>query len=231
MLEDDVDWDIRLRSAQIPLAASAIRQILPSPPPRRSFHSFAHFGTNHTPYWGDHGAWDLLYLGHCGDYFEEVDEEGPRLEKHYNLTTMPHIQYKDPTLPSPSDLHPFTQTLFDKLSMPAHTRVFHRSKFPLCSFGYAITRPAAERLLDDLAPPKLKKGGPRAFDVALLNACREQKTIQYPIPTQSCDTSIPAPDCAAGHSTPNSSIICPGTVSSMRLAPKWAKGLVFLLST
>jgi hypothetical protein len=206
MLEDDVDWDIRLRSAQIPLAASAIRQILPSPPPRRSFHSFAHFGTNHTPYWGDHGAWDLLYLGHCGDYFEEVDEEGPRLEKHYNLTTMPHIQYKDPTLPSPSDLHPFTQTLFDKLSMPAHTRVFHRSKFPLCSFGYAITRPAAERLLDDLAPPKLKKGGPRAFDVALLNACREgDKT---PSPTPAKDNPVPHPNPELRHKYPSPGLRC-----------------------
>ncbi|KAF1918445.1 hypothetical protein BDU57DRAFT_199247 [Ampelomyces quisqualis] len=170
ILEDDVDWDIRLRTTQIPLAASAVRQLLP---PQRSFHPFANFGSHHTQYWGNHNAWDLLYLGHCGDYFEEVGDHGPRLDKHYNLTTMPHIQYQDPSLPSPLDLHPFTQTLFDRLSIPAHTRVFHRSEFPLCSFGYALTRPAAERLLNDLAPPKLKKDGPRAFDVALLDACRE----------------------------------------------------------
>jgi hypothetical protein len=179
ILEDDVDWDIRLRSVQIPLAASAIRQLLP---PQPSSHPFAHAASNHTQYWGDHGAWDLLYLGHCGDYFEEVDADGPQLDRHYNLTTMPHVQYRDPTLPPPSDLHPFTQTLFDKLRMPPHTRVIHRSKFPLCSFGYAVTRVAAQRLLDDLAPPKLTKDGPRAFDVALLNSCRAGSNTPSPTP-------------------------------------------------
>jgi hypothetical protein len=171
-------------------------------PPQRSFHPFSSFKSNHTQYWGNHGAWDLLYLGHCGDYFEEVDEDGPRLDKHYNLTTMPHIQYRDPTLPSPSNLHPFTQTLFDTLSIPAHTRVLHRSKFPLCSFGYALTRPAAERLLDDLAPPKLKKGGPRAFDVALLNACREGGKTPSPTPEKGNPSPHPNPELRHKYASP-----------------------------
>jgi hypothetical protein len=203
ILEDDVDWDIRLRSVQIPLAASAVRQLLPT---QRPFRPFAHFGSNHTQYWGDHGAWDLLYLGHCGDYFEEVTEEGPRLDKHYNLTTMPHIQYNDPTLPPPSDLHPFTQTLFNKLGMPAHSRVFHRSKFPLCSFGYAVTRAAAQRLLDDLAPPKLTKDGPRAFDVALLNSCRKGSETPSPTPPQANSTPHSTPDL--GHKSISPGLRC-----------------------
>lgn len=176
-----MDFDIRLRSAQIPLAASAVRQLLP---PQRASRPFGKYGNHHTQYWGDHSAWDLLYLGHCGDYFEEVDESGPRLDKHYNLTTMPHVKYRDPTLPSPSDLHPFTRTFFDKLGVSAYTRVFHRSKFPLCSFGYAVTRPAAERLMIDLAAPKLTKDGPRAFDVALLNACRAGSKTPSPTPVK-----------------------------------------------
>lgn len=90
--------------------------------------------------------------------------------------------YSDPTLPAPWDLHPFTQTLFGALGMPAHTRVLHRSQFPLCSFGYAVTRPAAQRLLDDLAAPKLTKHGPRAFDVALLDACRKGSKTPSPTP-------------------------------------------------
>jgi hypothetical protein len=203
ILEDDVDWDIRLRSVQIPLAASAVRQLLP---PQRSSHPFAHFGSNHTQYWGDHGAWDLLYLGHCGDYFEEVSVDGPRLDKHYNLTTMPHIQYRDPTLPPPSDLHPFTQTLFNKLHMPAHTRVLHRSRFPLCSFGYAVTRAAAQRLLDDLAPPKLTKDGPRAFDVALLDSCRKGSTTPSPTSLRSSSMRHATPEMR--HKNPNPGLRC-----------------------
>ena len=80
--------------------------------------------------------------------------------------------------------------------MPAHSRVFHRSKFPLCSFGYAVTRPAAERLLNDLAPPKIRENGPRAFDVSLLHACN--KGSGTPSPTTSWRNPKP-------YSEPNSS--------------------------
>jgi hypothetical protein len=189
ILEDDVDWDIRLRSVQIPLAASATRQLLP---PQRSFHPFSNFGSKHVQYWGNHDEWDLLYLGHCGDYFDEVTEDGLKSSKTFNLTDLPHVVYKDFTLPVRSELHPFTQSLFSALHMPANSRAFHRSKFPLCSFGYAVTRPAAERLLSDLAPPKLRKKGPRAFDVSLLHACN--KGSKTPSPTPKWNNPKPHPD-------------------------------------
>ncbi|KAF2865138.1 hypothetical protein BDV95DRAFT_507954 [Massariosphaeria phaeospora] len=180
ILEDDVDWDIRLRSVQIPLAASAARTLL-SPRPRSRF---AKTPKGPAEYWGDHREWDLLYLGHCGDYFNEVTEDGlvPIDDTPFNLSTMSHVVYEDPSLPVRSDLHPFTQDLFRVLRMPHHTRAFHRSRFPLCSFGYAVTRPAAERLLSDLAPPKLRKKGPRAFDVALLHACSKGENRPSPGP-------------------------------------------------
>ena len=171
ILEDDVDWDIRLRSVQIPLAASAARQLLP---PARTHHPLANFRSDGTHYWGNHNAWDVLYLGHCGDYFDEVTEDGPNTARQsFNLSALPHVLYRDPTLPSRTDLHPFTRMLFNLLRIPEKSRVLHRSKFPLCSFGYAVTRPAAERLLNDLAPPQYTKNGPRAFDVALLHACNK----------------------------------------------------------
>ncbi|KAF2643935.1 hypothetical protein P280DRAFT_393354 [Massarina eburnea CBS 473.64] len=180
ILEDDVDWDVRLRSLQVPLAASAVRSILP---PKRSYNPFTNPQKNNTQYWGDHAAWDLLYLGHCGDYFNEVTYDGlVPMDKPFNLTDSLHVVYKDPTLPVRSDLHPFTQSLFSALQMPAHARAFHRSKFPLCSFGYAVTRPAAERLLSDLAPPKFKDKSPRAFDVALLHACAAGSKTPSPTP-------------------------------------------------
>ncbi|KAF2729370.1 hypothetical protein EJ04DRAFT_546334 [Polyplosphaeria fusca] len=178
ILEDDVDWDVRLRSVQVPLAASAARSLLP---PARSSSPWAHTNGNNTQYWGNPASWDLLYLGHCGDYFNEVTEKGlVSQNRPWNLSDIPHAVYDDPSLPLKTDLHPFTETLFDTLGVDDHQRVLHRSKFPLCSFGYAVTRPAAERLLADLAPPSLRPKGARAFDVALLHACN--KGAQTPSP-------------------------------------------------
>lgn len=113
-----------------------------------------------------------MYLGHCGDYFDEVTYEGLVSDsKPFTLHDVAHLTYHDPTMPARFELHPFTQDLLGILNIPGHGRTLHRSKFPLCSFGYAVTRPAAELLLGVLAPPKLQPEGPRAFDVALLHAC------------------------------------------------------------
>ncbi|KAF2470170.1 uncharacterized protein BDR25DRAFT_262893 [Lindgomyces ingoldianus] len=203
VLEDDVDWDIRLRSLQVPLAANAARSVLP---PAKSFSPFSRTDANHTQYWGNPKSWDLLYLGHCGDYFNEVTYEGlVPTEKGFNLTDLPHVLYNDPSLPVKSDLHPFTQSLFDALKIPEHTRAFHRSKFPLCTFGYAVTRPAAERLLTDLAPARLRPKGPRAFDVALLHACSKGSKTPSPTPKKN---PKPYPDPALRHKYASPGLRC-----------------------
>jgi hypothetical protein len=135
-----------------------------------------------TQYWGNPASWDLLYLGHCGDYFGKLKDYGfDASGKVLNFDT-PHTLYHDPSLPPKSELHPFTKGLFDALKMQDRQRAFHPSKFPLCSFGYAVTRVAAERLLNDLAAPRLSAEGPRAFDVALLHACRKEPKMPSPAP-------------------------------------------------
>jgi hypothetical protein len=186
VLEDDVDFDIRLRSVQIPLAASAARSLLP---PAKTYSPFAPFSkvrTKHTHYWGNPSSWDLLYLGHCGDYFGGLKEgRFDSSNRALDLNSTPHAHYRDPSLPPKSQLHPFTKELFDTLGVHDHHRVFHPSKFPLCSFGYAVTRPAAERLLTDLAAPRLTPEGPRAFDVALLHACLKEPKLPSSIPRKS----------------------------------------------
>ncbi|OCK84346.1 glycosyltransferase family 25 protein [Lepidopterella palustris CBS 459.81] len=198
ILEDDVDWDIQLRSVQVPLAATAVRSMLP---PLRAPLSQSFSNPNLNPpspqYWGDTTSWDLLYLGHCGDYFSSIDAGiGPGHHYPENLTSIPHKLYPDPSLPSRNDLHPFTASLFTAFNLPEHTRILHRSMFPLCTFGYAVTRPAAERLLSDLAPAKEPPQGikdvARAFDVAILNACR--KGAKTPSPTDPKTNPHPHPD-------------------------------------
>lgn len=179
ILEDDVDFDIQLRSLQIPLAAQAARSKLP-PAPWNSTLT----GKPNPHYWGDPAHWDLLYLGHCGDYFKPL-KHGVGDIRADDLAALPHELYVDPTMPARADLHPFTASLFDAFRLPEHTRAFHRSKFPLCTFGYAVTRPAAERLLTDLAPasnPSAEEHFAGAYDVAILKACHEGEKTPSPTP-------------------------------------------------
>lgn len=169
ILEDDVDWDIRLRSVQAPLAAAAARSILP--PAGESY------------YWGHPDDWDLMYVGHCGDYFTTLDENiGVGVVHPEDLARLSHILFADETLPERTDLHPFTASLLTALRVPEKTRVVHRSQQPLCTFGYAVTRASAKRLVEELAPVTGQQGSiVHAYDVAILNACRDEGLRCYTV--------------------------------------------------
>jgi len=114
-------------------------------------------------YWGNTTAWDILYLGHCGDVFPpSVWTDTP---------TPQRILISDPTLLDPSALHPYTASFLAALGIPPRTRVFHRSVFPLCTFAIAVTRDAARRLLE--VAGEEPEGGCVAYDVRVLEACRD----------------------------------------------------------
>ncbi|KAL3417727.1 lps glycosyltransferase [Phlyctema vagabunda] len=59
IMEDDVDWDIRLLS-QLPEFAKGVRFVSEIPPKK----------AQHSPYGDD---WDVLWPGHCGDVLPEND--------------------------------------------------------------------------------------------------------------------------------------------------------------
>jgi hypothetical protein len=162
ILEDDVDWDIRLRTQQVPLAAMAARALLPP--------------ASDNYYWGHPDDWELFYLGHCGDYFTTMDEPvGVGVVHPNNLTDLPHVIYPDPTLPRRTDMHPFTASLFDAFDVPERSRIVHKSVSPLCTFGYAVTRTSARRLVEEYAPVTGNRGNiDHAYDVAILTACRDK---------------------------------------------------------
>ncbi|KAM4055807.1 glycosyltransferase family 25 protein [Hirsutella rhossiliensis] len=159
-LEDNVDWDIRLRSVQVPLVSSAMRTMFPS--------------AVDYPY-GNVAERDFLYLGHCGDYWPGIDDGFEKGHvKPDDLAATPHIFLADTSLSSLNRLHLWTASLLENLGVPQHTRLVHRSRFPLCTFSYAVTRASARRLLEELSTPEPSGLGFKTFDVALLVGCRDQ---------------------------------------------------------
>lgn len=78
----------------------------------------------------------------------------------------------DPTLPALERLHRQTADFFATLNIQSHTRLLHPTVFPLCTFGYALTRSAAHRLLHEIAAHEAE-GGTVAYDVRVLEACRD----------------------------------------------------------
>ncbi|KAG8625474.1 hypothetical protein KVT40_007225 [Elsinoe batatas] len=161
IIEDDVDWDIRLKTIQIPSAAAT--------------HQFL-LGRSSESIWASTHQWDLMYLGHCGDYFTTLDDMqvGTGILHPADLDDIPHVLYRDATLPDPTDLHPFTASFLNAFNVPPNTRLLHQARWPLCSFGYAITRSTAHRLLYELAIPHERPGKwTKAYDIALLEACRD----------------------------------------------------------
>ncbi|KAK7527471.1 uncharacterized protein IWZ02DRAFT_441673 [Phyllosticta citriasiana] len=158
ILEDDVDWDIRLRTVQIPRLAEAVRSL--SPPESSS-------------YYGDLSAWDVLWIGHCGDWFHKLEDGvGTKYQTPATLERTKHVTYRDETVPDRPDLHPYTKSLLDAIELPEKRRAVHASAHPLCTFGYAVTRASAALIISDIAP--LARPESSAYDMALLHGCTKR---------------------------------------------------------
>ncbi|KAF2646802.1 hypothetical protein P280DRAFT_441174 [Massarina eburnea CBS 473.64] len=145
VMEDDADWDIALRTSQVFLAASALRSLLPS----------------HPNYWANTSSWELLHLGHGP---ENIDSN-----LFHRIHSHPYMNYTDSSIPLPTSLDSSTSDLLHNLAVPASTRLWHRSYWPLGSYAYAVTRASATKLLTHYSTEKTV-----AFDVALLEACRDR---------------------------------------------------------
>jgi hypothetical protein len=156
IVEDDVDWDIRLKPLleDFAVSANALQQInsenglifnkLPSlAPPRLSAY-------------GD--AWDLLWLGHCGM------RVGSGLVVHEN----------DLTVPQPHYLKSFDVAEYTPLGVfPEHTRVIMRhQKGATCSLAYAITQASARQILHHLGFERLDA----PYDLMLRGWCEGSAT-------------------------------------------------------
>lgn len=151
-MEDDMDWDVRLKS-QLRHIALGTRALQFSSPSHRL----------DSPY-GDN--WDLLWLGHCGEIFPETLKENA--SKDPNDLDFIHLSSKytissDPTVPPPKHV-----AGFQNFTAHPFTRWVHISGGPICTFAYALSQKGARKVLYDLSVDHL--AGP--FDNALAGLCR-----------------------------------------------------------
>jgi GR25 family glycosyltransferase involved in LPS biosynthesis len=152
ILEDDADWDVRLKQQMQVFAQAARAFTQPSNGQTLAEQYSAEPGTEFpvtqsppvslpqvTPY-GE--SWDVLWLGHCGTEF-------PVSTAPNKASTLRVTIPDDLTVPPPRHLkaHPFA--LQDTLAQeyPPHTRVVHASSRTTCTQAYAVSQQGARKLL------------------------------------------------------------------------------------
>lgn len=151
IMEDDMDWDVHLKS-QLQTVARGARHVFPGSPRHPN-----------SPY-GD--SWDILWLGHCGEPFPETLEENAGLDDHAQARmSAKYLIRDDKTVPPYSQL----SHLVDWGLFPAKTRIVHMSAAPICSFAYAVSQKGAQKLLHSLSVEGLHM----AFDNSLAQVCRD----------------------------------------------------------
>jgi hypothetical protein len=185
IFEDDVDWDVRLRSelehfakasrvlTNEPLDLSDYPVVTSNNPENEdSIHSEVSqneissslfslplsnipLPTSTAPY-GDPSKWDVLWLGHCGVGFPRPSGYPAAYDERNIILTLAD----DETVPQPRYLraHPFGPLDALAESHPPHTRVFHRaSGGALCTVAYAVSQRGARRLLQEYSVTKWSK--------------------------------------------------------------------------
>ena len=160
--EDDVDWDIRIKSQLQDVAAGTRTIMQPLRKARREIYDDQrpsapapptvqpHF----TPYGDD---WDVLWLGYCRMQPPLIHDDWLRKSRYIILN--------DTTVPSYKHYHPHEPRIIDEY--PEHTRIVSYAKMGLCSLAYAVTQKGAQRVLHQMKEDRFTA----AFDVMLFEWC------------------------------------------------------------
>jgi len=166
IMEDDMDWDVRLKP-QLEIVAAGARAVMSNLPdtyfPTGRASSTAGPIPN-SPYGDD---WDILWLGHCGEPFPEELVENKELPDDDPGKVAMKLRYtilNDATVP-PLD---HVTGIVDFKAHPERTRWVHITAAPICTFAYAVSNRGAQKILYDLSVDRLS--GP--FDNALAWLCR-----------------------------------------------------------
>ncbi|AEO67124.1 glycosyltransferase family 25 protein [Thermothielavioides terrestris NRRL 8126] len=196
ILEDDADWDIRIRDQlrDFALAAHALTQPLRGRPgvyadptyPTGSGDEpvtggemdFYHLPATEPPTTSPYGDdWDLLWIGHCGMHFPFPQSK-----------TVPKarvIRVADETVAPKKNLWTINIPFTLKEKYPAHTRAYHHVQEGVCTLGYALSRRGARRLLREVALREV--GAP--YDLLLRAYCEGDRGRA---PGRQCLTTQPS---------------------------------------
>lgn len=178
IMEDDADWDFRLRyqltdfgraARALPalISLSELNSKMPShvslsldESAKRSSLSLSSLssskGQEREPYGR---GWDVLWLGHCGAALPPPSPHSP------DRITVD----KDETVPQPQFLRAALHSPLDDMSSlyPPHTRVVHRANTTSCMIAYAVTQSGARKLLYEFGIREFDRG----YDFALSDWC------------------------------------------------------------
>ncbi|MCJ1369198.1 hypothetical protein MMC20_000407 [Loxospora ochrophaea] len=130
ILEDDADWDVNVKS-QLADFARGSRYLLGNSTDAATF----------SPY-GD--GWDLLWVGLCHDGIPKKDGEDKRV----------FVIEGDETSVVHKKLHMNNPEILE--NYPEHSRIVHMVGGPICTFGYALSRTGAQKVLYALSVKELK---------------------------------------------------------------------------
>lgn len=196
ILEDDTDWDVRIRRQlhDFALVSRALIQPLagrpgeyadptfPRPPaelpvatPEMAFDRLPATAPPAVSPYGD--DWDVLWIGHCGMHFPF---DGSR-----HVPKARVIRLGDETVAPKDNIWTYNIPFTLKEQYPEHTRAYHHVQEGVCSLGYAVSRRGARRLLHEVG---LKDVG-APFDLLLRYACEGEHGRS---PAAHCLTTQPA---------------------------------------
>ena len=152
ILEDDVDWDIRLRPllTDFALASDTVLSRRDTTPLKFRDLSFSNAPIS-SPY-GD--GWDVLWLGHCG---MEISDHSSTVI-HEDDETVPEVQFLQSW--NKDEISPLAD-------YPPHTRVVTEQHEGVCSLAYAVSQAGARGLLNSLGLKRMDN----AFDLMLREWC------------------------------------------------------------
>lgn len=154
IIEDDVDWDMRLKSLLQDFAVSSnylLQQNAQHPTRVRLQDIRLPSGPPTSPY-GDN--WDVLWLGHCG--MDVPRDSG--LVVHEQDESVPEVKY----------LKSLDQNAISPLvDYPPHTRLTMTQKEGVCSLAYAVSQSGARKLLYRIGLQRLEG----AYDIMLRQFC------------------------------------------------------------
>ncbi|KHN97457.1 Glycosyl transferase, family 25 [Metarhizium album ARSEF 1941] len=162
IMEDDVDWDVRIRQQlhDFALSSRALTQPLrfqpgtyadptypnpvegsPNKVPDLNFSTLPDTIRPLTSPYGDN--WDVLWLGHCGMSFAS--------EKNALMAKGRVVHMNDVSVPPKRNLWSLSPPFLLVDDYPAHTRVVQHVQEGVCSLAYAVSQRGAQKMLREIA--------------------------------------------------------------------------------